>query len=134
MYYTYVIYLCIQRGPVWLWSCGSWIYNYICHQCLSPLKLWVRIPLKVRCIYVIYLCIQTQRGSFWLWSCGNWIYNYICYQCLIITTKVVSSNPAQGEVYLIQFYLTKIVSDLQQVCGFLQVLRFPTQIKLTATI
>jgi hypothetical protein len=26
------------------WSYGSWIYNYICNQCLSPLKLWVRIP------------------------------------------------------------------------------------------
>jgi hypothetical protein len=25
---------------------GSWIYNYLCHQCLSPIKLWVGIPLK----------------------------------------------------------------------------------------
>ena len=24
---------------------GSWIYNYLCNQCLSPVKLWVRIPL-----------------------------------------------------------------------------------------
>ena len=24
------------------WSYGSWIYNYLCNQCLSPLKLWVR--------------------------------------------------------------------------------------------
>jgi hypothetical protein len=23
---------------------GSWIYNYLCNQCLSPLKLWVRTP------------------------------------------------------------------------------------------
>ena len=29
---------------MWLWSYGSWIYNYLCYQCLSPLKLWVRIP------------------------------------------------------------------------------------------
>jgi len=28
------------------WSYGSWIYNYLCNQCLSPLKLWVRIPLR----------------------------------------------------------------------------------------
>jgi len=27
---------------------GSWIYNYICNQCLSPLMLWVRIPIRVR--------------------------------------------------------------------------------------
>ena len=25
---------------------GSWIYNYLCNQCLSPLTLWVRIPLR----------------------------------------------------------------------------------------
>jgi len=25
------------RGPSWPWSYGSWIYNYLCNQCLSPL-------------------------------------------------------------------------------------------------
>jgi hypothetical protein len=29
----------------WL-SYGSWIYNYLCNQCLSPLTLWVQIPLR----------------------------------------------------------------------------------------
>ena len=29
-------------GPSWVWSYGSWIYNYLCNQCLSSLKLWVR--------------------------------------------------------------------------------------------
>ena len=47
---------------------------------------------------------------------------------------VVSSNPVHGEVYLIQHYVIKFVSDLRQVCGFLWVLRFPPPIKLTATI
>jgi len=36
-----------------IWSYGSWIYNYLCNQCLSPLKLWVRIQLMVRCIRYI---------------------------------------------------------------------------------
>jgi hypothetical protein len=27
----------------------SWIYNYLCNQCLPPLKLWVRIALMARC-------------------------------------------------------------------------------------
>ena len=35
-----------------------------------------------------------------------------------ITTKVVSSNPDHGEVYSIQHYVIKFVSDLRQVCGF----------------
>jgi hypothetical protein len=33
-------------GPSWPWSYGSWVYNYLCNRCLSPLKLWVRIPLR----------------------------------------------------------------------------------------
>ena len=28
------------QGPSWPWSYGSWIYNYLCNQCLSPLMLW----------------------------------------------------------------------------------------------
>jgi len=50
-----------------------------------------------------------------------------------ITTKVVSLNPIYGEVYLIQHYVIKFVSDLQQVGGFLWVLGFPPPIKLTTT-
>jgi hypothetical protein len=45
-------------------------------------------------------------------------------QSVPITTNV-SSNPAHGEVYSIQHYVIKFVSDLQQVGGFLWVLRFP---------
>jgi hypothetical protein len=26
-------------GPSWSWSYGSWIYNYLCNQCLSPLQI-----------------------------------------------------------------------------------------------
>ena len=31
----------------WASSYCSWVYNYLCNQCLSPLTLWVRIPLIV---------------------------------------------------------------------------------------
>jgi hypothetical protein len=43
----------IYYSPFWVsswpWSYGSWIYNYLCNQCLSPvtpLTLWVRIKLR----------------------------------------------------------------------------------------
>ena len=36
----------LNVGPSWSWSYGSWIYNYLCNQCLSPLTLWVRILLR----------------------------------------------------------------------------------------
>ena len=36
-----------QTGPSW--SYGSWIYNYLCNQCVSQLTLWVRISLMAKC-------------------------------------------------------------------------------------
>ena len=53
-----------------------------------------------------------------------------------ITTNVVNLNlnHVHGEVYSIQHYVIKFVSDLRQVGGFLRVLRFPSPIKLTATM
>ena len=41
---------CIQVGCLYislLWL--SWIYNYMCKRCISPLKLWVWILLMARC-------------------------------------------------------------------------------------
>ena len=51
-------------------------------------------------------------------------------QSVPITTKVVSSNPADGEVYSIQHCVIKIVSGFRQFNGFLLVHRFPPPIKL----
>ena len=38
--------------PSWSWSYGSWIYNYLCNQFLSPLivlHMWVRKPVMAMC-------------------------------------------------------------------------------------
>jgi len=51
-------------------------------------------------------------------------------QSVHITAKVVRSNPVHGEVYSIQNYMIKFVSDLRQVGGFLMILRFSPPIKL----
>jgi hypothetical protein len=56
----------INKGPSWSWLYGSWIYNYLCNQCLSLLKLWVRIPFR-REVPDITLCdkvCQWQVGGF----------------------------------------------------------------------
>ena len=37
------------QGPSWPWSYGSWIYNYLCNLCLSPLKLWAWISHMAVC-------------------------------------------------------------------------------------
>ena len=59
------------EGRGWSWSYGSWIYSYLCNQCLSPLKLWVRIPLMARCtqyniMWYGFLSDLRQVGGF-LW-------------------------------------------------------------------
>ena len=43
-------------------------------------------------------------------------------------------NLTLDEMHSIQHYVINIVSDLQQVCGFLWVLQLPPPIKLTARI
>ena len=57
----------------WSWSYGSWIYNYIYKQTQSPLKLWYRITLMVRCTrYSISLSVTCGRpmvfSGYWVSS------------------------------------------------------------------
>ena len=47
-YFVIFIYTVVPLNREGLsWSYGSWIYNYMCNQCLSPLRLWVLSPDKV---------------------------------------------------------------------------------------
>jgi hypothetical protein len=46
-----------HKGSSWSWSYGSWIYDYLCNQCHSPLT-WVWIPLMTRCMFDTTLCDQ----------------------------------------------------------------------------
>ena len=52
-------------------------------------------------------------------------------QSMPITTNVASSNSPSTEVFSIQHYVIKFVSDLQRDDGFLGILRFSPPIKLT---
>ena len=53
-----------------------------------------------------------------------WLDLQLHVQSVPITTKVVSSNPVYGDVYSIQHYVIKFVSDLRHVSAFLGVLGF----------
>ena len=58
-----------RRGPSWLWSHGSWIYNYLCNQSLSRLMLWVRISIRARCTTLCdKVCLWLATGR-WFSSC-----------------------------------------------------------------
>ena len=60
-------------GASWSWSHGSWIYNYLCNQCLSP-----RCELKHRSceVYSIQHYVIKFVGGFLQYSCflhqQNW--------------------------------------------------------------
>ena len=52
--------------PSWPWSYGSWIYNYLCNQCPSPLMLWVRISIRARCITLCdKFCLRLATTGRW---------------------------------------------------------------------
>ena len=53
-------------GPSWKWWYGSWIYNYICHQCPLPLMLWVRIPFGARYTILCDTVCQCFVAGRWL--------------------------------------------------------------------
>ena len=74
--------------------------------------------------------VYCREGPSWSWSYGSWIYNYLCNQCLYHWCCVFESRSVRG----VQHYMIKFVNDLRQVVGFLRVIRFPSPIKLTATI
>jgi hypothetical protein len=51
-----------------------------------------------------------------------------------ITTKLVRSNHIHSEIYSMQHYVIKFVSDLRQVGAFHRVIRLPPSIKLITSI
>lgn len=62
MFYFFCI---IYRGLM-PWSNDSWIYNYICNKCISPLMLQVRIPIRIRSVS---LCDIKFISDLWT---GRW--------------------------------------------------------------
>ena len=96
-------------------------------------------------IFFLYYSVQLIDKLLFNVKCFSCVHNktlytpcvFCLYKSFILTnvpTKVVSSNPVHGEMYSIQHYVIKFVSDLRQVGAFLRVLRFPPPIKSTATI
>ena len=64
---NYILVSCSIEGPSWSILYGSWICNYLCNQCPSPLTFWVRIPLR-RGVLDTTLC---DKNCQWL-AAGRW--------------------------------------------------------------
>jgi hypothetical protein len=97
-----------------LWWYGSWIYNYLCNQCLSPLTLSVRIPLR-RGVFDTTLCdkvcqwlatgqwfsLGTPVSSTTKTDCHNVIYEILLKVALSIIKAFVK--------YLLQIFLCSLI-------------------------
>jgi hypothetical protein len=131
------------------WSFKFWSFlfflatdgpGFFFHNIFSPAYFpSTPLPIKIKC-----LLPNSEHSTL----CTNWFVNtcntltvlkflkgviVVCDHMVVgfITTYCGEFESHSGEMYLIQHFVIKFVSDLQQVCGFL---RFPPPIKLAATI
>ena len=90
-----------KQGLSWPWSYGSWIYNYLCNQCLSPLMLWIWISIRARCTT---LCDKVCQ---WL-ATGRWFspgppvsstYKTACHDITEILLKVALNTIKQTNCF-----------------------------------
>jgi hypothetical protein len=121
------------------------ILIFIC-KCYLRLKInitkweWVRIPLVFNDTFIqLYRCGKLKKilvekiGVLRAPTCWKSLANFITFNKY--HKMGVSSNSVEDEVYQIQHYVIKPVSNLRQVDGFLRVLRFYPPINwLTTTI
>jgi hypothetical protein len=85
-------------------------------------KIYIKAVIYIlNCIGHWKKCFKDIFGELsWSWSYGTQVVGYITtYAISAYHHNDVSSNPAHGEVYSIQHYMIKFLSDLPQVSGFL---------------
>ena len=108
-----------MMGPSCSWSYGSWIYNYLCNQCLSQLALWVRIQLR-RGVLDTTLCDKVCQ---WLVA-GQWFSpctpvsstnKTACHGITEILLKVALNTIKQPKHFLGKVYLFWIMNIHQNV-------------------
>jgi hypothetical protein len=96
------------KGFSWSWSYGSWLYNYLCNQYLSPLTLWVQIPLSrgVQRYVIKFVSDMRQVDGFHrvVWfprpiKLTAKIYIEILYFTFIFSLFVFVSEPVNITVY-----------------------------------
>jgi hypothetical protein len=105
----------------WLWLCVSWIYNYICNQCLSSLTVRVRIPLR-RGVLDTILCDKVCQ---WF-AAGRWQSPSIpisftnetdCHDITEILLKVALNTTTQTLTFFSDVSLIDLPSFIQKQFG-----------------
>jgi hypothetical protein len=86
----------IRQASSWAWSYGSWIYNYLCNQCLSSPMLWAWISIRARCTT---LCDKVCQ---WLRQVGGFL------PVLSNLSLLMIENMTWVQAFLVQTQLTII--------------------------
>jgi hypothetical protein len=79
----------LWKGPSWSWSCGSWVCNYMCHQCLFRWCI-------VCCVFFYLTCMQSFLSvdlfliHLFLWKTREMLcwYNLLIILSVTITCQI----------------------------------------------
>jgi hypothetical protein len=108
----------VNTTPSWSWSYGSWIYNYSWNQCLSPLMLWVRVSIRVRCTTLCDKVCQWLATDRWFSpdpSVSSTFKAYFIYAIFIlcaihgIQTRSIQNDTLENRIVALE----KIVQKLE---------------------
>ena len=110
-----IFHLLILRGPSWWWSHGSWIYNYLYNQFLSPLKLRVWTH-SLRGVLDTTLCDKVCQWLVTGWwfsrgtpvSCNNTDPHDITEILLIVALNNIILTPVSMIFWLVFFVFNYI--------------------------
>jgi hypothetical protein len=95
-----------REGPLWSWSYGSWIYNLLCNQCLSPLSFVSSNPAHGEVYWMYHYVIKfvsdlRQVGGFLLVSSTNKTDRHDITEILL---KVALSTISNHHLLKVYFY------------------------------
>ena len=134
-----------------MWKTFAWPHHFnkresLAHEASLTPPHFIEVPVPGKDGERLYICVlgissmSFLRNFYWILEllCGIFFLFFIFFFIVVViiryldlqlpvksvpsTTNVVSSNTVHGEVYLIQHYVIKVVSDLRQVGGFLRIL------------
>jgi hypothetical protein len=107
--YNLIIYSETIEGATWLWSYGSWIYNYLCNRCQSPLTLWVWTP------FIVRSTTSCDKVCQWLAS-GRWFSPGTPVSSKIKQTTLNQMKPYMRESSLIFWYNRSVKVEIIPGC------------------
>ena len=103
----HILELCHMLNGAW----NIWLLKMIENKYFNTSYANVSIP---------FVCVKPYREPSWSWSYGMVVGFITTYAISALSPlKLWVSNPTHDEVYLIQLYVIKFVSDLQQISGTL---------------